>query len=309
MSVFPVKKRVVIAGGTGLIGSALTAELSERGYHVIATGTHTPGQSPGDGVTLVEWNGRDTDKLVPYLEDAAAVINLVGSPVNQRWTDKGKENIVRSRIESGSALAASIRKTKKKPLVLIQASAIGFYGDTGDTVVTEETPAGSNWLSYVCTHWEAATESVERSGVRRCIIRSAPVLARGGFLVERVKPFRWMLGGPVGNRKRWVSWIALHDEIAAILFFIQNKKTKGVYNLSSPKPVYEEHFARALGEAIKRPSWLSTPSWMLALKFGREQREALVLTSNRVQPERLLKAGFRFTHPDLEGALERVYKR
>jgi len=304
-----MKKRVVIVGGTGLIGSALTEELSSRGYHVIATGIKKIRQSGGDSVTLVQWDGRDTDRLLPYLEGAAAVINLAGSPVSQSWSDKGKENIIRSRIESGSALAASIRKTKKKPSVLIQASAIGYYGATGDDVVTEMTPVSKNWLGYVCTHWEASTESVERLGVRRCIIRSAPVLTRGGFLKERAKPFRWFLGGPVGEKKRWVSWIALHDEVAAILFLIQNKKAKGAYNLTSPEPVYEEHFAQALGHQVKRPSWLNTPRWMLRLRFSQEQVDELVLSSCKVQPERLLKAGFRFTHPDLEGALEQAFKR
>ena len=303
-----MKKRIVITGGTGLIGSALTAALSERGYHVIITGTMHSSQSAGDGVTVVQWDGRDTDKLVPYLDEAAAVINLAGAPVNQRWHEKGKDSILRSRIESGSALAASIRKTKNRPAVLIQASAIGYYGNTGESEVIESASAGTNWLAHVCTHWEASTESVEQLKIRRCIIRSAPVLARGGYLKEREKPFHWFLGGPVGTGQQWVSWISMDDEIAAILFLIQNKKMSGVYNLASPQAVREEHFVRVLGEQLKRAAWLRTPRWMLRLKFKHEQIDELILASSRVQPERLLKAGFRFTYPDIEAALEHVYK-
>jgi uncharacterized protein (TIGR01777 family) len=303
-----VKKRIVIAGGTGLIGTALTAALTEHGYHVIATGTTHGSQSKGDGTTVVQWDGKDTDTLVPYLDGATAVINLAGAPVHQRWHERGKDSIFRSRIESGSALSASIRKTDKRPEVLIQASAIGYYGDKGDELILETTPPGKNWLAHVCVHWEASTESVEGYGVRRCVVRSAPVLARGGFLKQRKKPFHWLLGGPVGSGQQWVSWISIDDEVAAILFLIQNKKAKGVYNLASPQAIREEHFAKALGEALKRPSWLRTPHWMLRLKFKQEQIDELILASTRVQPERLLKAGFRFMHPNLEEALEEALK-
>jgi hypothetical protein len=301
-----VKPRVLITGGTGLIGSALTRELVAQGYHVIATGTSHGKEAGDDGVTLVTWDGRDTETLVPYLEGAAGVIHLAGSPVNQRWSAKGKESILRSRVESGSALAASIRKTRKRPRTLIQASTTGYYGPTSEPT-SETAKRGATWLAYVCAHWEASTESVERLGVRRCIIRTAPVLARGGFLKERAKPFRWFLGGSAGDATRWVSWIALSDEVNAILFLLENTRARRAYNLASPAPVREEHFARALGDALKRPSWVRTPAWILRLLYGREQTEELILASSAITPTKLLTEGFTFTKPALEDALDEVY--
>ncbi len=298
-----MKKRVVITGGTGLVGTALSAALVARGYHVVATGIGPVTQTEGDGTTLVQWDGENSSTLLPYLNGAAGVVHLCGSSVNQRWSAKGKQNILQSRLASGAALLANLRSVQKKPGVLIQASAIGYYGDTGQTTVDEQSVQGHSWIAGVCAAWEASTLQAAKLGMRHCIIRTAPVLAAGGFLAERTKPFGWHVGGPIGNPDRWVSWISIRDEVEAIVFLLENKKTSGAYNLASPQPVQEKTFAEVLGSVLNRASWFPIPLWLLRVRFEKQQLEEFIGISARVQPSRLLEAGFVFKDQDLRAAI------
>ena len=235
-----MKKRVVITGGTGFIGSALAAEFTVRDYHVVST-VHgeAPNQTPKDGVTLVSWDGISSDTLLPYVNGADIVINLAGETITGTWTKEKKEAILRSRLDVGSAVSKAIKDSSKRPKVLIQGSATGAYGDTGDRIADENAPYGETYLSHVCAQWEASTESVDKLKVRRCIIRIAPVLGRGGYLATREKPFKWFLGGPVGSGEQWVTSVHLTDVVMAIVFLVENQKARGIYNACMPASVRE----------------------------------------------------------------------
>ncbi len=300
--------RVVITGATGFIGKALCRELA-KSYEIAALSRNAEkaGKSLGQLATVVYWDGNSPAGLVSQVDGALAVINLAGENLGSgRWNQAKKEQILQSRLDVIEAIAEAIRQAQKKPKVLIQASAIGYYGSRQDESLYETSPAGTGFLPTVCQAIERPVKNVENLGVRCVIIRSGVVLgSQAGALPRLARPFRFYLGGHLGSGKQWFSWIGLEDEVAAIRFLMDNENLHGVFNLTSPQPVTMKEFCKTLGKVLNRPSWLAVPGFILRLALG-EMADQMLLSSQKVMPRRLLEAGFRFKNPEVEEALSAI---
>ncbi|MCA1553347.1 MAG: TIGR01777 family oxidoreductase, partial [Chloroflexi bacterium] len=281
--------RVIITGGTGLIGDALTDALTSNGHEVIIL-SRDPGKAQDlpRNTRCIAWDGRTANGWGKYADGAYAIVNLAGATIARPpWTAAYKRLIRSSRVDAGRAVVEAVRAAKQKPAVLIQSSGINYYGVQNDAPRTEGAPAGHDFLADVCRDWESSTAEVETMGVRRAIIRTALVMAKeGGVLPLMALPFRCFVGGPLGSGKQYVSWIHLADEVGAIQFLIENSNVCGAVNLSAPNPVTNRQFSRALGRALHRPSWFPTPALPMKLALG-EMADLLVLGSMRIVPEAL----------------------
>lgn len=301
--------RVVLTGGTGFIGRALAAELAGAGHEVVITG-RTPERAAGlpRGVSAVAWDAVAAPALVPILEGAGAIVNLVGESIGARWTRARKQRIRDSRVRSTRAVAEACAAAAARPRVFLQGSAVGLYGPRGDEALGEDSAPGTGFLAEVCREWEAAGESVEALGMRRVVLRSGIVLARrGGALPRMALPFRLFAGGPVGSGEQWVSWIHLDDEVAAIRFLLGEEAASGAFNLASPQPLTNRDFSHELGRALGRPSFARAPGFALRLVLG--EMAEMILTGQRAVPQRLLEAGYTFRFPAAAGALADVFAR
>ncbi len=297
--------RIIITGGTGFIGRPLSQRLVDRGYEVICLTRHASAASEkwGNRIKFVDWNGRNAVGWGGYAEGAFAIINLAGESIaSGRWTAEKKQRIIQSRMNAGEAVVKAVQSAKKKPEVLIQASAIGYYGDGEDTVLDETSPPGKGFLSDVTKKWEDSTAPVEPR-TRRIINRTGMVLGpNGGALVRLVQPFRFFVGGHIGTGEQWNSWIHLEDVIQSILFLMEKKDMRGVFNLTAPCPLKNKDFSRIIGEVLGRPSWFPVPGFFLKLVFSELAKEAL-LSGQRVYPKRLEESGYKFVFPEAKKAL------
>jgi uncharacterized protein len=244
---------------------------------------------------------------IQLLDGFDAVVHLAGESIGSgRWTPKRKQRIRESRIRSTQLLSESLAGLTRRPSVLVAASAMGFYGDRGDEVLTEASPAGSGFLPEVCQAWEAATESAARNGIRVVNLRFGMVLAaRGGALAMMLPAFKLGLGGPLGRGSQWVSWITLNDLVAIIQSAIANQRLQGPVNAVAPEAVTNRDFSRALARVLRRPAIMAVPAFALRLALG-EMANALLLSSARVSPTCLLASGYQFLHPQLEPALRHL---
>jgi uncharacterized protein (TIGR01777 family) len=303
--------RVIITGATGFIGKALCRRLAERGYEIIALSRNlTNGKEVlGKDVQVVEWDAKSSRGWLDYVEGAKALLNLAGeSLASGRWTEKKKHSILQSRLDAGRAVVEAVRIAKKKPEVVVQSSAIGYYGPRHEEICDESFSPGQGFLSEVSQKWELSTQEVEAQKTRRVIIRTGIVLGKeGGAFPRLAKPFRFFVGGPLGSGKQWLSWIHLDDEVNAIIFLMERDDLSGVFNLTAPHPVLQKDFSRDLGKVMKHPSWLPVPAFVLRFLFGEMAKETL-LSGQRVLPKRLLASGFRFLYPELESALKEIFK-
>jgi uncharacterized protein (TIGR01777 family) len=300
-------ERVLIAGGTGLIGRALAAELVAAGHEVVVLSRNPQGaQGLPPRVRVERWDGRTAQGWGGLADGARAIINLAGENLaGGRWTAGRKHRIRRSRLDAGQAVVEAVRAAGQKPAVVVQASGIGYYGPHGDEEVTEDFPPGSDFLGRLAVEWEASTAPVEGMGVRRVVIRTGVVLSReGGALPRLVLPFRFFLGGPLGGGRQWVPWIHIADEAQAIRFLLENEAARGPYNLTAPHPVTNRELARALGRVLRRPAWLPVPAPALRLLLG--EMSTVLLTGQRATPKRLLEEGFVFQFPRVESALKNL---
>ena len=305
--------RVIITGGTGLIGRALCADLAADGHEVIVL-SRAPGRSQGlpAGVRTEGCDGRTANGWAGLADGADAIVNLAGANISgdglfpKRWTDERKRLIRDSRVDAGRAVVDAVRQASHKPRVVIQASGITVYGPRGDDPIAEDGSVGQDFLaSFAAQEWEPSTAPVEAMGVRRAVIRSSPVLSSaGGALRPMLLQFRLFVGGPIGNGKQWMSWIHIKDEARAIRFLIENPLASGPFNLTAPQPVTNAQFARTLGRVMGRPSWLPLPGFAMRAAFG--EVADLLLTGQRGVPRRLVDLGFQFHFPELEGALRDV---
>jgi uncharacterized protein (TIGR01777 family) len=299
--------RTVITGGTGLIGRALARELIARGHEVVLLSRaperarHLP-----PAARVERWDGRTAAGWGALADGATAIVNLAGASIGippVPWTAERKRRIRESRVRAGEAVVQAVQAAQQKPQVLIQASAVGYYGSRGDAELTEESPPGTDFLAGVCVDWESSTAAVEALGVRRVIIRSAVVLSHdGGLLPFMALPFRLFLGAPLGSGRQWFPWIHIADEVGAICFLIERQDARGPFNLSAPQQVTNLEFSRTLARVLGRPMLLRLPAPLLRLMLG-ELAELLLLGSQRVVPRRLLDLGFAFRFPQLEPAL------
>ncbi len=299
---------IIITGGTGLIGQALTKSLLADGHRVtILTRSPEKPRPQLDGATLVRWDGRTADGWGHLADGAGAIVNLAGAGVaEKRWTAARKSLIHDSRLHAGQAVMTAISATAQKPPVLIQSSAVGYYGEnTDDTPLTETAPPDSDFLAQVCVEWEAATAVAESLGVRRAVIRTGVVLAtEGGALPRMALPFRFFVGGCIGSGKQWIPWIHIADEIAAIRFLLENDSARGAFNLTAPNPVTNTEFSRELARALHRPALFPVPPVALKLAFG--ELASVLLGGQRAVPAKLQSLGFKFQFPDIAAALQNL---
>ncbi len=298
--------KIVIAGATGFIGKALCENLVEH-HHVVALTRDRQKAAfilPKE-IEILNWDAVSSDKQKEKFSGCDAIINLTGVSIAQgRWTKKQRAEILNSRINSTKILIEYAKSSDPKPEVMMLASAIGFYGNGGDKRLNEDSSAGDGFLSGVCQQIEGFAKEIRAAGIRDVVIRTSIVLdARGGALGKMILPFKFFLGSKFGNGQQWMSWISLADEIAAIRFVIDNQNLNGVFNLSSPVPVRNGDFVKTLASALHRRCFIALPEKMLKVLFG-PKAEELFLLSQKVYPDRLLDAGFKFKYPDLKSAFE-----
>lgn len=299
--------KIAIAGGTGLIGKALTNYLLKSGHEVIILTRQKQAPSSTGSLRYLSWLNRESSSLVEELTDVEAFINLAGSTINTRWRDKGKENIVESRIHVVEELYRLIRDLPTKPKVFINASAVGFYGTSEEKIFTESSiKPGTDFLAETVVKWESAVRKIEESDVRTVFCRFGVVLdSNGGALPRIVLPYRLYIGGTIGTGRQWLSWIHLEDVVRGILFVIENRDVSGPVNFTAPEPVQMHEFGKTLAAVLNRPHWLPLPSFALKVLLG--EMSILVLEGQRVLPETLINHGFTFYHPHLHPALKDIF--
>ncbi|HEX8276955.1 MAG TPA: TIGR01777 family oxidoreductase [Longimicrobiaceae bacterium] len=292
--------RVAVTGSTGLIGTPLVRALRADGHTVLRLVRSRP-VSGGDEVY---WNPALGEIDTAALEGVDAVVHLAGENVGQPpWTEERKRRIRDSRAQGTTLVARTLAGLSPKPRVLVSASATGWYGDRGDELLTEASGPGTGFLAEVCQTWESSADPARDAGIRVVHPRIGLVLTGEGGVLERLlTPFKLGVGGKLGSGRQWMSWVALHDVLEAIRFALRADGLSGPANLTSPAPVTNEEFTRALGHVLGRPTVLGVPEFALKLAFGQMADEAL-LSSQRALPDRLREAGFTFQYPDLEGAL------
>jgi uncharacterized protein (TIGR01777 family) len=292
--------RVVVAGGTGFIGRRLVVRLREKGHEVavLSRGIGAAGLPPE--VHVIPWvEGTAWESAV---DGTDGIINLAGENVARRWTAPAKDRILRSRLDGIAKLSAAIGRAKRRPAVLVSASAVGFYGARGDEELTEMAAPGDDFLARTCVAWEGAARTLEIAGVRVVRVRIGVVLAKdGGALAKMLPAFRAFVGGPVGSGEQWMSWIHRDDLVDLIAFSLENPEASGVLNGTAPNPVRNRDFAAALGRVLHRPAIAPAPAAAVRLVFG--EMATVVLDGQRVVPKRALDLGFRFRFPDLDTAL------
>ncbi len=301
--------RVIITGGTGLIGSALAKSLLADGHEVIVLSRNPGSAKIEPGVRIENWTARSGDGWSNLITSDTAIVNLAGAGIgDKRWSDERKKLILESRVNAGAAVVDAIEKAAEKPRVVIQSSAVGYYGTPGDQVLTEDSPAGDDFLADVCKQWEDSTQAVESMGVRRVIIRSGVVLSMdGGALPRMLLPFKLMVGGPIGNGSHWFPWIHIDDEVKAIRFLIENDGAKGVFNVMAPNPLTNGDFTHEVGKIMQKPAVIPVPKLALQLMFG--EMAIMVIDGQRAIPQRLQNQHFEFTYPTIEPALNNLFKK
>ncbi|MEU9074298.1 TIGR01777 family oxidoreductase [Kitasatospora sp. NPDC048538] len=293
--------RIAVTGSTGLIGSALVRSLLADGHEVVRLVRRRSRTGPQpDGSTAIGWNPLLGQVERGGLAGTDAVVHLAGAGVgDHRWTDSYKREIRESRVLGTETLAVALAELKEPPRVLVSASAVGWYGQTGDRVIDEDSPAGDDFLAEVCVEWEAAARPAERAGIRVVHPRTGMVLSAAGGAGARLLPlFRMGLGGRLGDGRQYWSLLSLEDEVAALRFLIDRDDLSGAVNLSAPEPATNAELTAALGRALRRPTPFPVPEAVLRVVLGELAVE--VVGSHRVVPRRLLDAGFRFAHPDVD---------
>lgn len=292
--------KIVIAGASGFVGRALVQKLEQEGHSLLflTRGKTDPQQRQ------IHWDPEQGVLERKEIEGADVWINLAGENIaSGRWTVKRKEKILNSRVKGSRLLAEAAAMADRPPKVIINASAIGYYGDRGDEILTEESAVGTGFLPEVCRAWEEALAPAEKAGVRVVKMRFGVVLGRDGGLLKRMLlPFKLGLGGVIGSGRQYMSWVALDDLVGALLFVMVDEECRGAYNVVAPEPVTNAEFTKTLGAVVHRPTLFPLPAFVARMVFG-EMADGLMLSSARVLPIRLQKAGYTFRYPDLRQAL------
>jgi len=304
--------RILLIGATGFIGRHLFDKLQERGHQLYVFTRNEPRARKilkGEA-TFVQWRSNEHIVMQEYAHKVDAVINLGGENIAaRRWKGEQKRKILSSRVNTGKAISFALNKSHDKPYLLIQASAIGYYGFHSTYTFWEGMPPGEGFLPIVAQQWEDSVRNVDDRNTRKVFIRSGLVLGReGGLLPRMMQTFRFFAGGHLGSGQQWLSWIHIDDQVKAIVELLEATDSSGVYNLTSPKPVRMREFAKTLGKVMGRPSWLHVPGFALKAIFGDMAKETM-LQGQRVLPERLKDRGFEFLYPDLQQALQDLMHR
>lgn len=295
---------IIITGGTGLIGRALAAELVADNETVIIL-TRVPERAQGlpAGVRVEQWDGRSAEGWGQLADGAKAIVNLAGAGVaDSRWSPERKRLIIDSRKKASAAVVEAVSAAKTKPDVVVQASAVGFYGAKNKGDLTERAEPGDDFLSEVCKEWEASAAAIGDMGIRLVTTRTGVVLSlNGGAFPKILLPFKFFAGGPIGNGKQWFPWIHIADEVAAIRFLIDKEVAPGPYNLTAPNVVTNAEFSKILGQVMGRPAFMPAPAIAFELLFG--EMSTVLLDGQKAIPHALVEAGFQFKFPEAEGAL------
>jgi uncharacterized protein (TIGR01777 family) len=329
--------KVVITGSSGLVGTALTDSLARDGHTVVRLLRSGSGSKKENGKTSGERREKENGRSAPQsgagkvisvawnpntcnlegepfgsedrkqIEGADAVVNLAGASIaGESWSEERKALLRSSRAHITRELVCALEKLEDGPKTLVSASAIGYYGNRGDEVLTEETKPGDDFLARLAQEWEAEAVKAEALGMRVVRLRFGIILAKhGGALPQMMRPFKFGVGGRMGSGRQWMSWITLQDAVGVIRQVLENRAVSGVVNVVAPQPVRNADFAQALGRAVHRPAVFPAPAIVLKLALG-EMAEALLLASQRVAPSRLEQLGYRFSQPDLSSALASV---
>jgi uncharacterized protein (TIGR01777 family) len=301
--------KILITGSTGLIGRALVRDLKQAGHTVcrlVRPGTDGDALRGGEGFDA-RWDP-STGELGAAGVGADAVVNLAGASIaDGRWTAARKKVLRDSRVQTTRALVNALAKMAARPSVLVSASAIGFYGDRGEEILTEESPPGDDFLSEVAKEWESEATKAEALGIRVVRLRFGVVLAKeGGALPQMARPFRLGIGGRIGSGQQWMSWVSLEDVVGIVGTALENGDMRGALNMVAPEPVRNEEFTRALAAVLHRPALFPAPAFALRLLLG-EMADALLLSSARVVPAKLEKLGYKFADTDLRSMLTRMF--
>ena len=295
--------RVLVTGASGFIGSALCDALLARGDSVVGL-SRDPQRARGTNPSVVWHRWEPTLERPPAtaFEGVDGVVNLQGEKINQRWTDDAKRRIMESRRVGTRNMVAAIAGLQRKPKVLVNQSAIGFYGDRGEAMVDESAESGEGFDAEVVREWEAAAGEAEGIGVRLVVVRTGHVLdPSGGLLAELLTPFKLGVGGPLAGGRQYMSWIHIDDEVGILLWALDDERVSGTLNATAPNPVSNRAFSRALGRALQRPAAVPVPGAVLDLKFGREFG-AVLRGGQRVMPRRALDLGYEFRHTEIDEA-------
>lgn len=320
-----MSKRVIVTGGTGFIGQPLCRALAAEGYEVVVL-TRSPEKADAtfsdSRIRGVRWNAKDAGGWGHLADGAFAIVNLAGESLGQRWNAEVKRRILESRVNAGHAVLEAIGQAAQKPEVLVQASAVGYYGPRqDDAALSEEAPRGSDFQAEVCKHWEASTEPAEAMGVRRVVLRMGVVVAEsgngenpligtlkvplvllkvidadfGGAMGPLLPVFRLGLGGPIGSGQQWWAWVHRDDAVRATIWLMENPQAHGAYNITAPNPLRNRDFVRELGRALNRPALLPVPGFAMDLLMG--EGSSFILKGQRAVPTKLIEQGFTFDYP------------
>jgi uncharacterized protein (TIGR01777 family) len=304
--------RIILTGGSGLIGRVLTQRLVKADHEVIIL-SRNPGRVKNlpSGARAVQWDARTAEGWREEADGADAIVNLAGENLAgegllpDRWTPAKKAAILQSRANAGQAVVDAVQQATNKPGVVIQASAIGYYGVHADEQLDESSPAGDDFLADVCQKWEAATAPVEEMGVRRATVRIGLVLSKeGGPLPSILLPYKFFAGGPLGSGRQWWSWIHIQDVAGAIQFLIEHPEASGPINLTAPNPLTNDAFGKTLAKVLGRPHLIPAPAFALRTLFG--EAATVVVDGQRVLPAKLESYGYSFQFTQLESALKNL---
>ena len=298
--------KIFITGGSGFIGTCLIHDLIDRGHRVIAVGTSSAHKNPPN--ENFRYISADTTLKGPWqdaLEDVDAIINLAGRNIFKLWSDTYKNQIYNSRILTTRNLVEAVPESKG--IILCSTSGAGYYGNRADEMLKEDASPGNDFLAKVCIDWEKEAFLAEKKGVRVAAMRFGVVLDKnGGALAKMIPAFKSFAGGPLGTGLQWFPWIHMNDLISAINFILENKDIKGPVNFCAPNPIRNRDFGKALGNVLKRPSFMKVPLFMIRLVIG--EMGTLLTNSQKAIPHKLLRHGFQFCHPDIDSALEDIFK-
>jgi uncharacterized protein (TIGR01777 family) len=294
--------RFAVTGASGFVGRRLVAVLQEEGHEV-----HVLGRAPRKGlppeVKYFIWDPNAGAPSAESIDGVDAVVHLAGEPISQRWTPEVKRRILASRVDGTKRLVEGLQAAAQPPKCLVSSSAVGFYGDRGDEVLTEASPRGDGFLADVCSQWEQAANAARSLGIRTVTVRTGVVLAaEGGALAKMLPPFKMGVGGPVGSGEQYMSWIHRDDLVRLMIFSAVTPALDGPVNGTAPNPVTNAEFSHALGRALRRPAFLPTPKFALKLLFG--EMSEILFASQRALPKAAQAAGFDFRHSEVFAALK-----